>query len=192
MSKRSIKYLLITLLVFFSSCALPRKPNLDEMLRVKRLIEEARIKMAAGELDEAESYINLAQEIYPQDVVVLDAKGCLAWRRKLNDLAESYFKEALLLDPTFENSYVNLAIVVEQRGDVLGARRLLKKALELNPLNHKARNNYAGILFDYALTREERDSARKELSKAVHSAPELDGVLKYNVDKFNRSRARLN
>lgn len=179
------RYFFIVLLISLACCALPRKPNLDEVQKVKSLIEQARIKMSSGEFEQAESIIYLAEEIYPQDVRVLDAKGCLAWHRNRDDLAESLFRNAILLDPSFENSYINLAFVLEQKGNVLQAKALLKKVLEINPLNYKARNNYAGILFDQSLTEAEREISRRELNKAVNSVSELDGVLKYNVDKFN-------
>jgi Tfp pilus assembly protein PilF len=176
----------------FVSCVAPRVATLEEMVRVKRLVEQARVKMNSAQLTEAEALIYLAQEISPDDPIVSDALGCLAWHRKNNELAELYFKKAISIDPGFENSYLNLAIVLEQKGEIAQAKSLLEKTLKINPLNHKARNNYAGIIFDYALNASDRDSARRELNKAVNSAPEVDRVLKYNIDKFNRSRARIN
>lgn len=182
------KYLSVLLLA--SSCIRP--VSIDEMLQVKKLVTQAKEKINSRELDQAEALINLAAEISANEPIVIDALGCLAWHRKNIDLAESYFRQAILINPKFENSYLNLAIVMEQKGDISQAKSLLEKTLKINPLNHRARNNYAGIIFDYAISTNEKDLARKELNKALNSAPALDRVLKYNIDKFNRSRARLN
>lgn len=159
------------------SCSLPRKANVEEMIKVKNLISEARNKIVAGELDEAESLIMLANEINSMDPMVIDAYGCLAWHRKDDVLAETLFKQAISVDPSFENSYVNLAFIYETKGELLKARELLKKALKINPLNYKARNNYAAMLIG-------TEFGKKEFTKAINTAPRMDSVLEYNKVQF--------
>lgn len=135
----------------------------------------------------ARAQLELAYSLLPAAPEVLDALGCLEWQAGRIDLAEMWFHRALLQDPTYDAAYVNLAVIVEGRGDPNQARELLRRAIQMNPLNYRARNNYAGLLYDYASSAHQEAVAYRELLKAIESAPNLDNTLRYNLKKFKSS-----
>ena len=121
-------------------------------------------------LDQAESALRLAAELAPRDPRVIDGLGCVYWRRGDFSAAEKYFKQAANLDASYERAYVHLALVAERKGMNEEAGRLLEHALFLNPLDYRARNNYAVHLRD-ELARGQGTSKRvdREILKTMHS-----------------------
>jgi tetratricopeptide (TPR) repeat protein len=59
------------------------------------------------------------------------------------ETAESYFRKAISLNPGFLEAYQALASTLAYRGDLAGAQEMLKKAVELNPLDPDALAAYA-------------------------------------------------
>jgi tetratricopeptide (TPR) repeat protein len=64
------------------------------------------------------------------------------------EAAHEAFNEAILLDPTYEEAYFNLALLAEDQNPP-EARRLLEKAVELNP-NYGLAHQRLGIIFHKA------------------------------------------
>jgi len=132
----------------------------------------------------AEALLKLALELSPNDVRVLDGLGCAAWRYEHYELAEHYFKQAIKIDPKYDRAYVHLSLVAEARSELEAAKELLQIALQLNPLNYRARNNYAVFLHNQPGTVTDQELSYQELLKAYYSANSLDEVLLYNKAKL--------
>jgi len=187
------RIILLVLICSLGACVMPSQVSPQRARKSVQALMTSSVKlMRIGDKDsliKARSNLELALELTPQDPKVLDGMGCLEWRYGNNARAERWFKEALFINPHFDQSYVNLAILEEQKGQPQKALALLEKAIQLNPLNHKARNNYASLLFDYAKSSGQERRAYGELLKAINSAPEMDNVLEYNLKKFKSSNS---
>lgn len=179
-------FLLLLSACSLTSCSVSRAPSLEERTKVKNLIEKATKEIRLGRIEQAKAFVDIAEQLAPLDPSVSDARGCISWYYKDYFAARNYFNTAMLLDPSFENPYVNLAYLEEKRGRVEIAKSLLQKVLKINPLNHKARNNYAALLYDNAKTNSDREQARKEFQMAIGSVDKIDEVLGRNQKFFHQ------
>ncbi|MCC6220891.1 MAG: hypothetical protein IT291_06600 [Deltaproteobacteria bacterium] len=127
--------------------------------------------------DSARALLSLAESLSPDDPRVADGFGCLAWRENDFDLAEEYFKKAVSLDSNYDRGYAHLALVAMQNGDREAAKKLFEIALYLNPLNYRARNNFAGLLIEGGETKE----AYEELLKAQGSGATDEWEIQNNL-----------
>ena len=118
-------------------------------------------------LDKAMASLMVAKELNAFDPRIWDGLGSVEYRRGNLEQAEKYFKEAIKLNPGYDRPYMHLALIAEQRGDVIASYQLLRLAIHKNPTNFKARNNLAVLLDKYAGEDEElRKSAHTEIVKA--------------------------
>lgn len=155
-----------------------RAVKVDELLsRAVRLMRQG----DAQSLRAAYSALLLAEELSPKDARIADGFGCIAWRQKNWSAAEQHFKDSRKFNPEYDRAYAHLALVAEKRGDLEEAFKLYQTALSLNPLNYRARNNYAAALFDSGRSKEQKEQAVKELRKAVQGSPKVDEVLGRNL-----------
>lgn len=150
-------------------------------LLITKSIDEM-TKDARAALDSANNALELARDLDPRDPRVLDGLGCVEWRRGNHDLAAYFFEKALKADPNYDRAYVHLALYEElnQRPD--SAERLLRTAIKLNPMNFRARNNYAALLLDKGL----RHEARKQLQRAVHAGARNEPFVLLNLKQTLR------
>lgn len=138
--------------------------------------------LRASKLPQAEAALKLAQELSPDDPRVLDGLGCVEWRRGNHALAEEFFRQALFENRLYDRGYMHLALVAAEQRDHEAAKELLQIALQLNPLNFRARNNLAAELLDSG----DKDKAYQELLVAVQSAQKSDVVLSENLRQAQR------
>jgi len=101
-------------------------------------------------LDRATASLMIAKELNAFDPRVWDGLGSVEYRKRNYDQAEKYFKEAIRLNPGYDRPYVHLALIAEQRGDIIASYQLLRMAIHKNPTNFKARNNLAVLLSKYS------------------------------------------
>lgn len=146
---------------------------------------EALRRQTPDGVDFAHGAYTLAYELKPRDARVQDGLGAVAFfRGQLND-AEAFFKSAAALDPNYDRPYAHLALVAEKRGDLTAARELLLIALRMNPLNYRARNNYATLLLAQpggALTdRRSVEQAYKHLLRVYQTVGVEDPVASVNM-----------
>jgi Flp pilus assembly protein TadD len=181
------------LAAFLTGCAVPRLLSPHEQAqryrKVEALLTQATLLMRKGsaeELNSAESALHLARELSPQNARVVDGLGCLALRRHDYANAKYQFNKALELDSSYDRPYAHLALIAEQSGRVEEARHLLSKALQLNPLNYRSRNNYAVLLADLAGDETEIREAYEEMLKAAHSGPPKEALLEHNTRVMRR------
>ena len=118
-------------------------------------------------LDRAMASLLVAKELNAFDPRIWDGMGSVEYRRGNLDKAEKHFKEAIKLNPGYDRPYMHLALIAEQRGDIIASYQLLRLAIHKNPTNFKARNNLAVLLNKYSGTDAElKKSAHTEIVKA--------------------------
>lgn len=83
--------------------------------------------------------------------------------------AESHYRRALELDPSFAAAFTNLGNVLVRRQALGEARECYEKALFLDPEQPEARYNLANLLFDL----DDADSALAEYQRVVAACPEF-------------------
>ncbi len=153
------------------------------------LLERATVGLRRGDtrsLDEAYASLRVARELSPNDPRVLDGIGCVEWRLGNIDLAEYFFREAIAVSPEYDRPYAHLALVARDRGDTRAAEELLLMAIQINPLNYRARNNYAVEVLENGEDRESRKAAYESLLAAIQTAGEEDPVMSYNLRELHR------
>ena len=164
-----LKLLLLSALVFSSACfSVPRvsvEQQLARQQRVDALLWQGVLllrKNTSESVRLAESSFSSVVEILPSDPRGYDGLACVKLRFGENEVARDYFREALQKDASYEPAYVHLAFLDEMEGDFSSAAENYQKALLINPLNHRARFNYAIFLKDL-----KKRSAGKEFEKIV-------------------------
>lgn len=75
------------------------------------------------------------------------------------------FERALELDPGHHMSYFRYALLMKEDGDFDEAERLIRKAIQLHPMNARYRTELAGIL--KLQGRDEEARSELEKSKAI-------------------------
>lgn len=184
-----IKHLLFLLLVFqLQACFLQTKKfSMEQEIFVEQKVKQLLAKgnkfvFTKDGLSQAKASYQVARELKPKDPRVIDGLGAVAWREGNYDLALYYFKRAYELDSNYDRPLVHLALVAEKRGDIIAAKELLLKAIEINPLNYRAKNNLAVLISRYV-----KDLDRKGLSKLYQAsilAEKDDPVLNYNLESL--------
>ena len=109
---------------------------INKILAIPKLTTEEEKELALDEL-EAE---------FPNNSNVYVAKGIHAHRVGKNNNSSHFYRKAIKLDPTFANTYYNLAWNVEvYEENFEEAKTLYETAIKLNPNDTKAMNNLAGL-----------------------------------------------
>ncbi len=155
---------------------------------IRELMTRGTAGLRAGErggesgLDRAEAAFLTAHQLDPLDPRAIDGLGCVALRRLQLEVAEKHFQRAIELHPGYDRPFAHLAAVAELRGDHVAARMLFERALRLNPLNYRARNNYAALLADvYG----ERFRAFRELQQASEASGETASAITGNISSLD-------
>ena len=127
--------------------------------RYKKPVEEE-----AKALEErGRSVLDAAQALAPDSADVVSAIGLYAPARELRIQA---FKRALAFDPNHAKSYHRLHWRAQESEE---SERLVRKALELDPLNADWRNDLATVLYNQGRDEE----AFAELRRSIELEPEL-------------------
>ena len=177
LNNKILPALLLVLICSCSACVPLRQtaPG-DEVLLEQKLVgllTQATLLMREGDersYQDSLATLFIAKELAPEDSRVLDAIGCVEWRRGNDQIAEHYFRAALELNPYYDRAYAHLALVAEKRGDIGIARELLQTAVSMNPLNYRSRSNYAQLLISHARGSSERKLGELEGRKAANIA----------------------
>lgn len=83
------------------------------------------------------------------------------------EIAKKKYKEAIEIDPDFENAYYGLAVVYDQEKDYKRAMQYYKKAIEINPNYDKAYFFLANILDEEGF----QEDAIENYKKAIEINP---------------------
>lgn len=169
--------------------------------RVQTLITLASMYFAAGDLDSAKHYYQLAAERDPENVMVRDGlaqfdslsvemqlhklmrEGVGYFDRALYSKARKSFSQAIELDSTFFEAYLNLGFTLNLVGEPGRAAEVFRKASQLNsedaPLYIGWGNALAGLgKFDEAIVKYERAIELDSTIQEVHQALETVRMLK--------------
>lgn len=128
-------------------CALPQSPDISAQNQALQLVDQGTYYVRAGELDRAEAAFKVAYEAGKLAAAV-DGLGCVAFLRGNAQSAERYFIQAYQMDESYNDSLANLALLYESRGLYSKAEAMYRLAIKQDPRNFRARNNFAGLLFD--------------------------------------------
>ena len=121
------------------------EPNMETTAR--KLIDNAVIHLRHGNFNQAEATLLLSVELVTLPEA-LDGLGCIAFLKGDDQSAESLFLAALSIDSTYTSVFKNLALVYERKGDLQKAKWYYEKAISVDPLDFRARNNFAAFLFE--------------------------------------------
>lgn len=165
----------------------PEEQTLREQ-RIRQLLSSGNRSLRAGDegLDAALASYTIARELAPEDPRVLDGLGCVAWRKGNIDMAEMYFRRAAELDSRYDRPVAHLALVAEARGHRRAALGLLVRAVQMNPLSFRARNDFAAEILRIHRSGKELGEAHREILKALELAGPDEPVLRFNLEELNR------
>ena len=129
-------YVLLFLLLFVTSCALPRIIILEDPLTPEEHINLGVAYEKKGELDNALKEYKEASNKLPSAYLYM---GNIYFQKNELDEAERYYKKAIKKDSRNADAYNNLAWLYYTKKENLDeAEALALKAIELNPLKKEA------------------------------------------------------
>jgi len=174
--------------------------------RVQTLVTIASLYFAAGDMDSAKYYYQRAADRDPENVMVQDGliqfdsltvdmqlhqlmrDGVGYFDRALYSKARRAFTQAIELDSTFFEAYLNLGFTLNLLGEPDRAAAVFETASKLNdndaPLYIGWGNALAGIgKFDDAIAKYERALEIDSTIKEIHEAIETVRMLKEQVER---------
>ena len=139
------------------------------------LIDQGTVWLRAGELDRASGAYETAWQLAKLPAA-LDGMGCVAFRRGDARQAEALFIQAYQADHSYSAALANLALLYKQHGLSDAAKRLYIEAVQRNPKNYRARNNFGVLLSDIDTS---AHAAKAELLRAA--ALKRDPLIESNL-----------
>lgn len=146
----------------FYEGALRAKPGWTEAIEAY-----SDLLLVENKVAEADTVVNQALELYPDDVKMHTAKGNVFNRQSIFEHAEVEFKKALDVDETYKNALTGLAHSLENQGKLDDAIEVINKAEKMNPKDTKIKKQSAQI----HISANELDTAFEKISKLR----EIDG-----------------
>tara|TARA_R110001592_G_scaffold363221_3_gene681760 strand:+ start:153991 stop:154602 length:612 start_codon:yes stop_codon:yes gene_type:complete len=134
----------------------------------KQHFQQARDYVSQNKLNEALESINKCLEIVPEQTDALSQRGVIYFHLQKEDLALMDMDRAVSLDKTNAYRYSSRAYIRAAYKDIEGAEQDYLKAIELDPKDEIAYNNY-GLLLE---NRGHVELAKKHYTKA----DELAGI----------------
>ncbi|MGD8452452.1 MAG: tetratricopeptide repeat protein [Phycisphaerae bacterium] len=110
------------------------------------LCDDAVLVAQRGDFVQAESLINQAAEVNPNDIQVLNAMGYIQAMQRRFPEAEKIFRRILEIDPTSVNARSNLAQTLTDAGQHEEAEQLFRSVLAEHPDNVGALQRYELLL----------------------------------------------
>jgi Tfp pilus assembly protein PilF len=129
----------------------------------------ASLRLATGNVEEAEKDIEQALKLKPNDGDALALKAIVAVARNENDAALTTAHQAVTADPKSATAQIALSYALQARFDLEGARQSLEEAVKLDPKDALAWARLAEIRSSLG----ERDAALEAAQKAVQLQPNL-------------------
>lgn len=114
--------------------------------RVPHLLEQACTLLERGEQSSALRYCEQALAAEPQNAHAHALAGSIHAQRAAYDLAVRHLERSILLGADFSDPYINLGNVHRLRGDLSGAEKCYREALEHDPGAALAHYNLALVL----------------------------------------------
>jgi predicted TPR repeat methyltransferase len=158
-------------------------------------VDLARALMRCGKLDEAETFLNSAQQIQPELAELWQVRGEIRGHRNEYREALDAFNQAARLAPRYSRPHHGAGVVLALHGDFDEAANAMRRALELDPdypeadcglgaiLLRKGQTNEAIACYEKALAaRPAYHEARADLALAYEKASRLkDAAEQYAI-----------
>lgn len=161
-----------------AGCAIEKAPGTSDEHRALALVDQGTVLLRSGDLDRAAAAFQVAYEL-ARPAAAADGLGCVAFLRGDVLAAEKLFIQAYEMDENYSQSLANLALLYESRGLYSQAEAMYRRVIEEDPANFRARNNFAGLLFDNK--KESGARVRGELLRGAAVQPHP--LLKWNISK---------
>ncbi len=183
---------IILLVICCCGCVAPARLSLYERAeraqRIEALLTQGTLLLRQGDqesLVRAEAAFRLVQELDPQEPRGADGLGAVAWRRGDLWAAKMFFNQAISIDPSYDRPYAHLALIADMEGRTNDSYQLLQKAMELNPLNYRARNNFSALLANHAAGRSDLARSYDEIIKAQQLSPQKHPIIEENLRRIH-------
>jgi tetratricopeptide (TPR) repeat protein len=128
------------------------------------LIQSAAQSLATGDLERAESTLNVVLKTAPDDFRALNLLGIVRAEQHRELDAEKLFKRALELKPDFASAHVGLGMLYVQMSKPDDAIVQFQEALRIDPDREEARNSLVSLWRDQAHAAVRENDQEKALS----------------------------
>lgn len=129
------------------------------------------VALRDNHIEEALDQFTSAEREHPDDARVRNFRGIVLARLQRNEQAAAEYREAIRLDPKFEDAYRNLGFLEWNLNHAEPARQALERAVQLNPDDAFAHYYLGRMLLDarnYAQAFAELDKSRLPLPGDSH------------------------
>jgi tetratricopeptide (TPR) repeat protein len=137
-------------------------------VRPESFLEIARVYLVHDDAASAESYLIRGRAKFPSDARIPFMLGGCAYELKRETEAITHYRDALGLDPTLADAWVQLGLLFDQRGESDSSDAAYERALALEPDHALANNNYA---YSLAVRGIKLDRARSMSWRSVQADP---------------------
>jgi Flp pilus assembly protein TadD len=128
------------------------------------LIKEAAQRIAAGDLERAESELNIVLGTTPDEFRALNLLGIIRAQQRREPEAENLFQRAIKLKPEFASAHVSLGMLYVQMSKPDEAIPQFQEALRLDSSRPDAQASLVNLWRDQAHTAVRQDDPEKALS----------------------------
>jgi tetratricopeptide (TPR) repeat protein len=153
------------------------------------LVRKTAVRSANGNVVDVSEFLDR----YPKKAVSAFEKGSDLLKKRKNDEAVKYFRDAVELAPGFYAAHNQLGIAYRETGRLDEAEQEFLKAHEINATNVEPLVNLTALYIDQHKTDQAVDAAEKAVKLDSHSTAALLslGVALYKADQFERAEAAL-
>jgi superkiller protein 3 len=151
----------------FSELTKRQKDDTELQRRAAALIDEARVLLQAGDLENAAARLELAREIKPGDATLLFRLAGLNFDLQRYDVAREYVQAAISISPATWLYHYLLGLVERSTNHLTDARASLETAAKLQSTEAPVFNALGEVLLEQG----ERQAAIAAFEKAVKLEP---------------------
>jgi Flp pilus assembly protein TadD len=160
------RWISVLLCAELAACSVPREVTVSQLHEAQRLVDAGSTYLHLGQLERASAAFQVAYDL-ARLPAAMDGLGCVDFLRGDFEKAAKIFILAHEMDERYVNSLANLALLYEAQGHRQEAELLYRRAMEDDPKDFRARNNFAGFLIEHIGDSELSNRlARQELLKA--------------------------
>jgi superkiller protein 3 len=167
----------------FSELTKIEKDNAELQRKAAALIDEARVLLQAGDLENAAARLELAREMKPGDATLLFRLAGLNFDLRRYDAAREYVQAAISISPATWLYHYLLGLVERSANHLADARASLEVAAKLQSTEAPVFNALGEVLMEQG----ERQAAITAFEKAVKLAPN-DATFRQNLESARSKR----
>jgi tetratricopeptide (TPR) repeat protein len=167
----------------FSELTKKQKDDAELQRRAAALVDEARVLLQAGDLENAAARLELAREAQPGDATLLFRLAGLNFDLRRYDAAREYVQAAISISPATWLYHYLLGLVERSANHLADARASLETAAKLQSTEAPVFNALGEVLLEQG----ERQAAIAAFEKAVKLAPS-DATFRQNLESARPRR----